>query len=237
MLHLERYLLPPECFSCKEPIPASEGDPLICDLCRARWRPLAYPQCGTCGDPLLSRLDCRVCNQWPSGLGPVRSAVLLDPQVRTLIHSLKYLGWARLAESFSRSMTPLLCQLPAKAVLVPIPLASRRHRKRGYNQAEELARAIAGLTGLPVLPELLRRTRETPSQTRLGREWRRANLSHAFEARSTSYPVILVDDVFTTGATMIAAAEALLNADTPQVAGLTFARTEPPLIALGRSLA
>jgi ComF family protein len=166
----------------------------------------------------------------------VRSAVQLDAITRPLVHRFKYQGWWRLSADFAVRMAPMLAQL-GPGDLVPVPLGRARQRQRGFNQAEALASALAALSGRAVRPERLARMRETPSQTRLTPEERRANLSEAFQAGSVSHvPVILVDDVFTTGATLCSAAEALLDAGVPQVAAITFARAGLPLAGEPRRL-
>jgi ComF family protein len=223
----ERWLLPAECLACGRRL-REIGEPLVCELCRMRWKPLASPCCPICGEPQPLGLRCRMCVDWPGSFGPVRSAVRLDPAVRALVHQFKYHGWHRLADSFALAMLPLLAAV-GDGDLVPIPLAARRRRRRGYNQAELLARAIAGPTGHRVAVDRLRRTRETGTQTRLAPEARRANLTGAFVARRSARPAIVVDDVFTTGATLVSAASALLEAGAPRVAAITFARAELPL--------
>jgi len=114
--------------------------------------------------------------------------------------------------------------------LVPIPLGAKRRRERGYNQSERLAVALATRLGLEVRPELLARARETRSQTALTPEQRQVNVDGAFRARPPAgAAVILVDDVFTTGSTLIAAATALLAAGTARVDAVTFARAVGPI--------
>jgi ComF family protein len=160
----------------------------------------------------------------------VRSAVWLDGGAREAVHLLKYEGWWRVADDLATAMRHLE-PLGSGAVLVPVPLGARRARERGYNQAERLAAALARISGLPIRPALLARTRETPTQTKLTPEARRANVHHAFRVREplpAGRPV-LVDDVYTTGATLDAAAAALAGAGAPVVEGVTFARGTGPL--------
>ncbi len=223
----ERWLLPSECLVCQQPV-VEPDEPLVCAGCRVQWRGLPDPRCPTCGEPSPLGLTCRLCPGWPAGFGPVHSAVLLDHRVRPLVHRFKYQGWWRLADAFAMRMVPLLAGV-MDADLVPIPLAVRRRRERGYNQAEQLALALGRRTGLTVRPDRLVRTRETPTQTRLAPEARLANLAEAFRAMPSGREVILVDDVFTTGATLVSAAGALLDAGAFQVQAITFARAEPPL--------
>jgi ComF family protein len=231
---VERWLLPAECFSCQQPV-HGDDDPLICAVCRLRWRSLPRPRCQLCGEPSPLGLACRVCAEWPAGFAPVRSAVWFDERARAAVHRFKYQGWWRLAESFAIRMAPLLLEF-GDADLVPVPLAAGRRRERGYNQAESLAAALGAITGNPVRLDRLSRVRETGTQTRLTPEARRANLAGAFAGDQDSRAAILVDDVFTTGATLTSAATVLLDRGAAWVGGVTFARAEPPLLGAGSRL-
>ena len=225
----ERWLLPAECLLCRAAVHTAPDDPLICSLCRSRWNPIPDPVCDRCGQPLDRDLECRICEGWPPGFRGVRSAVWLSGTARDAVHALKYNGWRRAAEGIVPVMTKLE---PVRngSVLVPIPLGAARRRERGYNQSAELARALGRLVSLPVDEARLRRRRETARQTGLAPDARRANLAGAFAARvAPGERPVLVDDVFTTGATLLAAAEALLAAGAAAVSAVTFARAVRPL--------
>lgn len=225
----EQWMLPGECLTCRGP--AGPGDPLVCPLCQSRWRSLPHPQCERCGQPLSGVASgCRVCAAWPEEMGRARSAVWFDDAARPAVHQLKYGGWWRVAEPMAR-LVARLDPCGEKGVLVPVPLAAARARLRGYNQAERLARALSNLTGLPLRDDLLSRTRETRTQTALAPEARRANVSGAFRAEGvpSGIRLILVDDVFTTGATLLEAATALREAGAGRVESVTFARAVPPV--------
>jgi ComF family protein len=126
-------------------------------------------------------------------------------------------------------MAPLL-STDLGAALVPVPLAPGRLRRRGYNQAERLASALSERAGLRLRGDLLVRVRDTRTQTALAPEARQANVAGAFmKVGATEARVVLVDDVFTTGATLVAAASTLLEAGAKRVGAVTFARAKPPI--------
>jgi ComF family protein len=114
--------------------------------------------------------------------------------------------------------------------LIPVPLAPRRERDRGYNQSERLAAALGALLRHPVRTDQVRRVRDTSTQTALTPEERRANVIGAFEAAADvarvarEHTFVLVDDVFTTGATLLAVAEALAGAGATRIEAVTFGR-------------
>jgi ComF family protein len=221
---LERWLLPPICLLCHEPVPDREADALICSLCRVRWRAIPHPLCDRCGEPRSRDLECRLCAEWPVGLSRVRSAVWLEDSARSAVHRLKYEGWTRVSEGMAAAMRPLE-PLTGRVSLIPVPLGTRRLRKRGYNQSQCLAGALGAAIGAEVRSDLLRRVRETPTQTALTPEARHANVAGAFHAANVKdLDLVLVDDVFTTGATLAAAGAALAEAGATRVQAVTFAR-------------
>jgi len=228
---VERWLLPASCLLCGEALPAAasaESEPLVCGVCRLRWRPVPHPLCARCGQPQTGDAECLLCREWPAGVGRIRSAVWLDGPARDIVHRLKYEGWSRVADAMADTMRRLE-PLTGRIFLVPIPLGARRLRSRGYNQSERIAAALGARLGVPVRTDLLQRVRETRSQTALTPEARQANVQEAFSAAAAGgMPVVLVDDVCTTGATLVAAAAALLDAGAASVDAVTFARAALP---------
>lgn len=241
---LERLLLPAECLVCHGLLPDARADDLVCAVCRSRWRPVRPPWCPRCGQPEPHFGPCRLCRDWPAAFAHARSAVWLDDGARSAVHALKYGGLPRIAQDLAGVLVRLLPAPPPGATLVPVPLGARRIRTRGYNQSLELARALAPRWAVRVHPRLLVRARETRTQTALTPTARQANVAGAFRVRDVECrmqervadsafptphsPLVLVDDVFTTGATLAAAARALEDAGFTSIAALTFGRASIP---------
>jgi ComF family protein len=168
--------------------------------------------------------------------------VWLDAEARRAVHALKYAGLPRIADELADAMAGVQPERCDKAVLVPIPLAPKRQHERGYNQSEWLARALGRRWSLPVALDLLIRVRDTRSQTALTPEARLANVAGAFGMSNVECPMlndhstldiehstlIIVDDVFTTGATLAGAARALEGAGAHTVLAVTFGRAVIP---------
>lgn len=237
--HFEQLLLPAECLLCHALLGARDVAQLTCSLCRHRFRAVRPPWCARCGQPEPHFGPCRLCADWPGALETVRSAVWLEQGAHQAVHALKYGGLPRIADDLSLAMASLRPPTDEASALIPIPLAPKRLRARGYNQSEVLARALGRQWRLPVAADLLVRTRETPTQTTLTPGTRLANVRAAFAAnvqcsmfnRSLNIDhstLIIVDDVFTTGATLAEAARALEQAGAHTIHGVTFARARIP---------
>lgn len=186
-------------------------------------------------EPLES---CPTCATLPPAVRSVRSLFVMAGPARNLVHALKYSGWHAVARPMGRRMA----RLPAPAevseevsMVVPVPVSITRLRERGYNQAEKLATAVADEMGLENGALVLERTRSTNTQTTLHPTERRANVAGAFRVRDSHagalrrQHVLLVDDVWTTGATALACASALTQAGARAVSVLTFGRALPDL--------
>ena len=227
---LEQLLLPAECLLCRNLLGFAASDQIVCDVCRYRWRPVVRPWCERCGQPGPHFGPCRLCRDWPEAFVQARSAVWLDDGAREAAHTLKYGGLPRIADDLAAAITRHVPAPQAGAVLVPIPLGARRLRQRGYNQSEHLARALGARWRRPVRSDVLVRRRETATQTALTPEARLANVAGAFEMRNVTphSAFVLVDDVFTTGATIAEAARALARAGAVRITAVTFGRAAIP---------
>lgn len=232
----------PVCVVCERTVPTTETERIVCRLCWLKCRSLPAPRCPRCWGPVIPTDEpgptCRGCREWPAALRAARAAFLLDEVPRAIVHALKYKGWERVAEPMAQRMAEITWPRDVEdeaRLVVPVPTTAARARERGYNQAALLAAGFARRTDRAAVPELLRRARSSGSQTTLHRSERRANVAHAFTVAPGKRPelagehVILVDDVWTTGATAAACVEALLEGGARVVSVATFARVIPEL--------
>lgn len=236
---LADLLLPAGCIACGTWMPEGRGRELVCGGCRTRLRPASWPRCPRCHHPTGSgrvpSQACRECRDWPAELTRARYAYLLQPPADALVHALKYEGWRELAGEMAGPMDRALALPPARhegRIVVPVPTTRARLEKRGYNQAELLARALAGRLQLPLV-RALHRIRGGATQVALPPSERRANVKGAFAldgpsaGRLQGAHVVLVDDVLTTGATASSAAVELAGGGASEVTVLAFARALP----------
>jgi ComF family protein len=146
-------------------------------------------------------------------------------KLREAVQALKYDNVRAIADFMARRMAQALDSLDWQFdVILPVPIGSARLRERRYNQAGLIAAALAREVGVAFQPTLIWRTRETRSQVGLTAEERQLNVAHAFAAHPTllaDQSILLIDDVYTTGATLHACAEALRAVGARQVYALT----------------
>jgi ComF family protein len=216
-------LFPPRCGGCQT------AGSLWCATCRAATQPIEPPWCEKCGEPGVPDQLCANCRHHPLVIEKIRSVALFDGALRQAIHRFKYERLSGLAEPFGDMLADYwsAAQLTADW-LIPVPLHPSRERDRGYNQSELLARQLARRVNVPVSSHGLRRTRATAVQMTLNAAERRQNVAGAFECvemRVRGGRVVIIDDVGTTGATLDACAQAVLQTGAVSVMGLTLART------------
>jgi len=225
-------LYPPVCLHCDAPTALADG---LCSLCFRQLRPITAPLCPVLGLPFaVSMGDDAVSAEAladPPPFRRARAAVIYNEVAATIVSRLKYGDRPELSRFCARLMAAAGHELWAeKPLLVPVPLHPARHRQRRYNQSAELAHAIARLTGLRVETGLVLRTRRTRQQVGLSGDGRQRNVAGAFAVhpdiigRHGGRPIVLVDDVYTTGATTRAVSRTLSRAGVSQVDVLSFAR-------------
>ena len=240
------FLLPAGCLGCGEPLGGGRAHLGLCLGCRGRLARPA-PGCAACGEaipaaapapgrpPLPRGWVCGACRRSPPPFSALRTAWSYDGAIGEVVRALKFRRLDYLGAHLARDLRELAAgDGEGFDLVVPVPLHWLRRWRRGYNQAERIARPLARLLGVPCA-EVLRRRRATRPQTGLAREARLANPGGAFALRSglgagrrhrpDGRRVLLVDDVVTTGATLRAAAEVLRRAGAREVVALAAART------------
>ncbi len=220
-------LFPPRCVACHRP------GSWFCPACLAAVGRVEGPLCARCGRPLPSFGLCPACRTDGLALECVRAPFFFEGALQRAVHELKYRGRRVFAVPLGELLGAYVISLgwPDSAI-VPVPLHPERERARGYNQAALLAHVVAGRLGWPLLERGLIRVRDTRPQVGLDRQARRENVSKAFRWEGPAPPrrVVLLDDVYTTGATMEACAQALRQAGVGEVRGIALARPrfDPP---------
>jgi len=206
----------PVCSNCiREPQPLSAE--FFCSTCRTPFQN---------SFPLDAQGRCPLCRAGLRGFDAAYSFGAYEGVLRELIHLYKYGKVRTLAAPLSGLLAQALPRDEAFDAAVPVPLYWRRRLRRGFNQAELLARGLSRRTGIPVL-KVLRRLRQTPTQAGLSNSARRQNMARAFRSRNVAGKcILLIDDVMTTGATAASCALALKQAGARRVALLTVARVD-----------
>ena len=199
-------LFPQWCVGC------GKAGNLICASCCRSLSQIVPPLCPRCGKPQPGGMLCPGCASWPAEIDGIRSPFQFDGVMRQIVHQLKYRNLRALAAPLANLLSDYLITSPLPGeVLVPVPLHGKRLRERGYNQSRLLAQQLGKLTGLPVADDCLIRWRHMPSQARtLSVDERRSNVVNAFTCRDHSLkdkPVLLIDDVSTSGATLNSCAD------------------------------
>jgi len=231
-IRLLDQLLPPRCLSCGV---GAQDNGRICSDC---WKGLTFlqgPACAYCGYPFdfdhgVSEAVCGQCLSHPPAYDRARAAVRYDDGSRRMIISFKHGDRTDYGNFFSQLLTQASHGLDmAGALVVPVPLHKKRLQKRRYNQAALIAGAFARKKALDHCPDLLIRRKHTPPQEG-NHSHRRRNVAGAFRLNSKyggdvkDRTIVLIDDVYTTGATVQACAQILKRAGVGAVNILTIAR-------------
>ncbi len=225
--------------SMTEPIESAFSG-LLCRKCRLGIVPVRSPVCSRCGMPLAGEPGgdhlCQDCLDGTADFSRARAACVCEGAVLALLHRFKYGGCAELAGPLAMLLQAAFRRhFPGGCIdaVIPVPLHAKRLRRRGFNQAELLVRSWQALdppgeAARTLMSEVLIRHRQTPAQAGLARKQRMVNLHGAFSvapnAEVSGLRVLLVDDVYTTGATVRECASVLTGAGAGQVDVLTLAR-------------
>jgi len=232
-LHL---FFPKECVHCGRLLDYRNRE-FLCPACLKLIVPIRHPLCDQCGRPLWGEMEytvtCPDCRENPPRFRRARAAFLLTGAGKSMVLQYKYSSNPYLSnpaidrifqagrEEYSWSDYDLI---------IPVPLHPRKARERGFNQSGVLSEGLSRRTGIELLKRGLIRTSYTKTQTRLNRKERRNNVKGAFRisdrAELSGKSILLVDDVFTTGATVNECAGVLVRAGAEAVDVLTLARAK-----------
>ncbi len=235
------WLYPPRCRACRGRIAGRDSE-YFCSACWSQIRLVSHPLCTVCGRPFLDASGddhlCGVClSRAPRFVSArawacyPREEIAEDP-LRQVVQKFKYGRKVSLGKSLGQLMA-WGCRefLNERRVdtIIPVPLHPKRLRWRGFNQSVLLARQVSRAYGLPMDPFVLVRDKETSAQTQLSEEERRKNVRGAFSVQSAASlngkTILLVDDVYTSGATVNECSRVLMQAGAKKVSVLTLART------------
>lgn len=239
---LASIVFPAPCRICGQIL--DTGNPVpFCHACvGSLLEKMREPLCSRCGRPIVSAAAaeaisaplCHFCRGYKYEFDLARSYGVYTYKMARAILLLKYASMSPLGSWFARRLADVAASEPRLLetdIVVPVPLDQGRMRERGYNQAELIAKPLARLLNIPFKSCLLVRTRPRPNQLRLTRRERWETVRGAYATHRTAQVdklrVLLLDDVFTTGATLDACSKALKGAGAARVVGLTVARAMP----------
>ena len=233
---LKRYLhtlrdlfFPVICFSCQKKIPAG----ILCASCQEKISFLKPPLCRRCSLPIKdnSLNYCGSCQGKPAGYHKIISAAIYEEPLSGLIKLFKYRHFDYLGEFLGRLMINHLTHIGFSGqgydCLVSVPIHRYRLKARGYNQAGILASLLSNHFKIPLRNDIIEVVQYRPQQAKLSKSQRRKNISKMFTAdfSAKNLNLLLVDDIFTTGATVSACAKSLKEKGANLITVLTLAKT------------
>lgn len=218
---LVHILYPRKCPGCGKLIP---HDIIVCEDCYPRFKRVQPPFCFKCGRHMENEEAeyCRECMKRERSFSFGAAAFEYDAFMKKAMSNFKFNGWKENADFFAQETVRLCGDRIARfapTCIIPVPVHRTRRLFRGFNQAEVLAKDVGERLGIPVLSDILVRTRKTDYQKKLKKADRAANLRGAFSAsiatdeqRALTRRVLILDDIFTTGSTLEACTRACLDA-------------------------
>ncbi len=202
----------------------------ICSNCLNEL-PVNYENiCKKCGKPLKEESSCKLCKHTKHYFKLARAPFKYEGKIKEALLSLKFNNGRYVASSLAYFLFLEYSNLEIEADLViPLPISEQRMKERGYNQSTLLAQSFCKLTNLPLIDNCLVRVKNTEKQSNLPLEKRKDNVKNAFKVSSRKSVkdkiIVLIDDIFTTGATVNSACKTLLQAGAKQVYILVVAHS------------
>lgn len=222
-------IFPRRCPFCDGLLPFGRYGP--CDGCAARLNFVGRDFCLKCGKPLTDPRSeyCSACKTSERLFDSGRTLFIYDDLLKHSLSSLKYENKREYAEYFGDELARRFAAEMRSGgfdAVVPVPVSPDRLRKRGYNQAELIAKRVSLITGIPLRNDILIRVKDTVAQKELGRSARQKNLKKAFKITGNVVEletIMVIDDIYTTGATISGIAGVLKEAGVKKVCFFTVA--------------
>ncbi|MEH6404468.1 MAG: ComF family protein [Sneathiella sp.] len=235
---LLNIIFPAQCAGCNDPVDTAGS---LCAECWPKMTFISPPFCAQCGYPfdyeISSEMLCGNCLASPPAFSRSRSVLKYDDNSRDMVLAFKHADRTDKTPVFAKWMARTASDiLKDKPIIAPVPLHPKRLIKRRYNQSALLAKSIGSLSQSRVIPDLLLRTRDTNNQGGKSIKGRHRNVQGAFsihprwEKEIVGKHILLIDDVYTTGATVSACSDSLLRFGARQVDVLTLCRVVRPAI-------
>jgi ComF family protein len=234
MYPVKIIIFPSYCLLCGQAL-EKVAERVICSDCQGKVEVHQGPSCPVCGRFYFhnSPADylCGECLDSPPPFDRHRSLGPYAGHLKEVILLFKYKGYEALSRPLGRLVYKMLSEngsFSGVDSIIPVPLHKKREKKRGFNQSELLSREISRVSAIPVIKNVLVKTRNTPSQVSLDAPEREINLRGAFRVRKlekiAGRTLLLVDDVFTTGSTIRECAKELKKAGAREIRAVTLAR-------------
>jgi ComF family protein len=237
---LLNFIFPLDCKMCEKPIRESKGYS-ICEDCFKTIELIERPYCIKCGKPLIPsvffkqnrEILCLDCKRKKYSFEFSRSTGIYDKVLKKCIHLFKYYGEKKLAKPLGKLMVDYLVKNDEFKkridLIIPVPLHKNDLRKRGFNQSILLGRVVGNYFSISVGEKVLIKKKLTPFQANLSKKEREKNILRAFLVEKPKEikgkNILILDDVFTTGATVEECTKELMKARAKNIFVLTLART------------
>ncbi|MGN1206041.1 MAG: ComF family protein [Eubacterium sp.] len=221
--YLAALIFPHKCAACGRTMPADRSE-MLCEMCDRALHPITEPRCKRCSKPLddLTQELCEDCGRREYVVSSGKALYRYDERMQQVIRQFKYEGCFTIGNYFAERMAQEFGDWILRGrmdMILPVPVHKKRLRFRGFNQAAVMAITLGECLNIPVLPDVLVRTEDTKPQKTLDMHKRIANLQKGFAVTRSleGKRILLVDDIYTTGATLEACGNVLKRAGAEEI--------------------